>query len=364
MMLTALMMLGLGGAPDASGPAPADAGLDLARPASWTLGPRLPSGSAEREALLEAWTRDAGSDERAVGEAPLSRAEAEALLADPRAELVYGEKTVLIVAPAMTARQRRDHQDLLQAFLVPERLEAGAAFARQHAPALRRAWERHRVEPQAIVSILMWETRLGTITGEYLAFNAFTSQAYFAEAASAVALSRPTERKGFDPAQQPRRVETVRTRARHNLVALVRQCKAKGMDPLAVKGSWAGALGYPQFMPASLRWAEDGNDDGRIDLFDFDDAIASVGRYLEAHGWAKSHPQAVWGYNHEEAYVKGVLAYAEALGERLRAASDGGPAEGAPSDALAPASADGGQGRGPEEAPRRPGTPARRRPPR
>jgi membrane-bound lytic murein transglycosylase B len=309
MTLVALLLLAL----------PLDGGLDLAQPSSWTLGARLPPGSAEREALLEAWTRDAGSETRAVGEAPLTREEAEALLADPRAERIYGEKTVLIVAPAMVVRQRKDHRDLLQAFLTPERLEAGAAFARQHAEVLERTRARHQVAPEAIVSILMWETRLGTITGEYLAFNAFTSQAYFAEAASRVALSRPAERKGFDPAQQPRRVETVRTRALHNLVALVRQCKAQGLDPLALKGSWAGALGYPQFMPASLRWAADGNGDGRIDLFDFDDAIASVGTYLEAHGWARSHEKAVWGYNHEEAYVKGVLAYAEALGTRLRA---------------------------------------------
>lgn len=353
-MLAALSMLALGGVP-APPPLPLaardggvatsrpDAGLDPARPATWTLSARLAPGSPERQALVEAWTRDAGSDARAVGEAPLSAEEAEALLADPRAELVYGEKTVLILAPSMVARQRRDHQDLLKAFLVPERLQAGAAFARAHAPALARAWERHRVEPEAIVSILMWETRLGTITGDFLAFNAFTSQAYFADLASQVALTRPAERKGFDPAAQARRVETVRARALHNLVALVRQCKAQGMDPLAVKGSWAGALGYPQFMPASLRWAEDGDGDGRIDLFDFDDAIASVGNYLAAHGWAKSHTQAVWGYNHEDAYVKGVLAYAAALQAHLGGGADGGAAGGLKDGGVpAPGPRDGG----------------------
>jgi membrane-bound lytic murein transglycosylase B len=324
MMPAVLLALALASSPGVPPPAAPDGGLDLARPATWTLSARLPPGSPERESLIAAWTRDAGPSDRAVGEAALSRAEAEALLGDPRAELIYGERTVLIVAPSMVRRQRKDHQDLLKAFLAPERLAAGAAFARAHAAALERTWTRHRVEPEAVVSILMWETRLGTITGDFVAFNAFTSQAYFAEAASRVALSRPAERKLLDRAQQPKRVETVRARAQGNLVALVRQCKAQGMDPLSVKGSWAGALGYPQFMPASLRWAEDGNGDGRIDLFDFDDAIASVGKYLQAHGWSKSHREAVWGYNHEDAYVRGVLAYAAALGPRLRAARDGG----------------------------------------
>jgi membrane-bound lytic murein transglycosylase B len=332
MTILSLALLALGGTPDASGAWPLDAGLEASRPATWTLHARLPPGSPEREALLEAWTRDAGSDARAVGEAPLSRAEAEAVLADTRADLVYGEKTVTIVAPSMLVRQRRDHLDLLKAFLAPERLAAGASFAAAHAAVLERTRALHGVEPEAVVAILMWETRLGTITGDWVAFNAFTSQAFFAEAASRVALARPAERKLLDAERQPRRVEQVRARAYQNLVALVRQCKAKGMDPLAVKGSWAGALGYPQFMPASLRWAEDGDGDGRIDLFDFDDAIASVGRYLDEHGWAQGHAQAVWAYNHEEAYVQGVLAYAQALRSHLLLPDGGAPA-GAATDA-------------------------------
>ena len=84
-----------------------------------------------------------------------------------------------------------------------------------------------------------------------------------------------------------------------------------------MKGSWAGALGFPQFMPASLQWAEDGDGDGKIDLFDMDDSIASVGRYLKEHGFAKSPQRAVWDYNHEDAYVQGVLAFAAALKKEL-----------------------------------------------
>jgi len=102
----------------------------------------------------------------------------------------------------------------------------------------------------------------------------------------------------------------------------VRQCKTRGIDPLTVKGSWAGALGFPQFMPASLRWAEDGNGDGKIDLFEMDDAIASVGKYLQAANFKKSARDAVYDYNHEAAYVEGVLAFAAALKEPEK--KDGG----------------------------------------
>lgn len=295
-----------------------DAGaVDAGPPSSWRLSTRLPPGSSERAALLAELTAPTSNDPSTVGEASLTHEEAEALLSDPRADLVYADKTIAITAPSMLARQRRDHLDLMKAFLAPERVEAGARFAAEHAAVLQAAETKHGVSRTAVVAILLWETKLGTITGDWVAFNALASQAFFARLASAVALSRAEERRQLDPERHERRVEAIERRARRNLVALVRQCRAKGIDPLTVKGSWAGALGYPQFMPASLRWADDGDGDGRIDLFDFDDAIFSVARYLAEHGWATSREGAVWAYNHEDAYVKGVLAYAQALERRL-----------------------------------------------
>jgi membrane-bound lytic murein transglycosylase B len=85
------------------------------------------------------------------------------------------------------------------------------------------------------------------------------------------------------------------------------------MDVLAIKGSWAGAIGYPQFMPLSLDYAADGDGDGKIDLLTFPDSIASVGSYLSRHGYAKNREKAVLAYNHDRTYVDGVLKYADAL---------------------------------------------------
>jgi membrane-bound lytic murein transglycosylase B len=301
----------------------ADAGtIDPHGPASWTLSQHLAPGMPERETLLRELTASGGYDAKAIGETPLTRAEAEALLDDPRAQKVYGEKTVGIVAPSMITRQRQDHLDLMKLFLLPERIEAGAAFEQQRRAVFDAEERKHHVDREAIIGILMWESKLGTITGDWNVFNVFTSQAYFISEASTVAMAKLDEKKLPAAASQEKRVATIRDRAHKNLLALLRQCKTKGIDPLSVKGSWAGALGYPQFMPASLRWADDGNGDGVIDLFDFDDAIFSVGRYLSAHGWEKSQKTAVWDYNHEDAYVQGVLAFADAL--RARAAGDGG----------------------------------------
>lgn len=322
-----------GAAPAAKAPSPsaraakAAPAFDPATPSTWKLSAKLGKGSEARAALVRALTARATDP----AESALTEAEAEALLDDPRAELVYGDKTISIVAPSMIQRHRKEHVDLLAIFLKPERVQAGARFAREREALLDRAEKAHGVDRHVIVSILMWESRLGTITGEYVAFNAFISQAYFVEEASAVAMARKDEGKLIGAEGQAARVARIRERAQRNLLALVRQCKARGIDPLAVKGSWAGALGFPQFMPASLRWAEDGDGDGKIDLFTFSDSIASIGRYLAAHGFAKSREKAVWGYNHEDAYVKGVLAFADALRSELAAgagADAGTPAPG------------------------------------
>lgn len=308
-----------------------DGGLDGGDVPTWVLSQKLgrDAGLGLREALVRDLCAPPGPD-AGVGETPLTPAEADALLDDPRAELVYGEKTVSIVAPSMRARHRQEHLDLMKLFLAPERVDAGVAFAHEKAAVLDATEKRTGVRRGVIVGILMWESKLGTITGNYRAFNVFTSQAFFVDEANAVALSRVEEKKGLDAAQQVRRVETIRERARRNLLALARQCKTRGMDTLEVKGSWAGALGFPQFMPASLRWAEDGNGDGRIDLFEMDDSIASVGRYLAEHGFKDSPRSAVWEYNHEDAYVQGVLAYGDALEAALaaRGGADGGTTRG------------------------------------
>src|SRR5581483_5692993 len=312
-MLAALVLL----AADA-GSGAADAGI------TWHLSTKLPKDGPERAALVKELCARAGEP----GEKPLTEDEANAVLDDPRADLIYADKTIAIVAPSQLVRQRKDHLDLMKMFLQPERLDAGAKFAREHEATLAAAESKTGVDREVIIGILMWESKLGTITGDYRAFNAFCSQAFFADDANAIAMARKDERKMIDAAAQNKRVAAIKERARRNLVALVRECKARGMDVLEVKGSWAGALGFPQFMPASLRWAEDGDGDGKIDLFTFDDSIASIGRYLSAHGYKASHQKAVWEYNHEDAYVQGVLAFGDALHKVLNEAPDAGASRG------------------------------------
>jgi len=91
------------------------------------------------------------------------------------------------------------------------------------------------------------------------------------------------------------------------------------IDPLGLRGSGSGAFGMPQFLPRSyLSYGVDGNGDGRVSLYDADDAIASCANYLAAHGWRDAHTRAerrrvIWHYNRSDAYIDAVLGLADRL---------------------------------------------------
>lgn len=86
---------------------------------------------------------------------------------------------------------------------------------------------------------------------------------------------------------------------------------------LELKGSWAGAFGLSQFIPSSyVRWAVDGNEDGKINLFDLEDAVFSIGNYLKSNGWSdniEDKRKAVHHYNNSDDYVNAVLKLASRI---------------------------------------------------
>ncbi len=102
--------------------------------------------------------------------------------------------------------------------------------------------------------------------------------------------------------------------------ALFAAADRMGVDPLAIRGSVSGAFGAPQFLPTSyLTYGVDANGDGRVSLYDTEDAAASCASYFAGHGWrpglsTKQRRAVVWEYNHSSAYVDTVLALAARIG--------------------------------------------------
>jgi peptidoglycan lytic transglycosylase B len=156
--------------------------------------------------------------------------------------------------------------DYAPQFLSQARVEGGVAYWNAHAAELARAEARFGVPPEIIVAILGVETYYGRNIGKHRAIDALTTLAF----------------------DYPRRASFFRRELKEFLL-LAREQRA---DPVALKGSFAGALGVPQFMPGSYReFAIDFDGDGRIDLWTSPaDIVGSVASYLARHDWQRGQP--------------------------------------------------------------------------
>ncbi|CAM4000573.1 lytic murein transglycosylase B [Roseateles saccharophilus] len=174
-------------------------------------------------------------------------------------------RQLILPAAAGTAKNWGAYRDR---FIEPKRLEAGVAFWAEHEGALARAESRYGVPAGIVVGILGVETFYGRITGGFKVLDALATLA-------------------FDfPAEHPRAAER-QAFFRNELAEFLKLCHENGLDATEVRGSYAGALGLPQFMPGSWRQhAVDFDGDGRVDLINSpDDAIGSVAHYLSEYGW-------------------------------------------------------------------------------
>ncbi len=151
-------------------------------------------------------------------------------------------------------------------FITDGSIDNGVKFVNAHRETLRRASETYGVDPYIIAAIIGIETRYGTVTGNHRIIDALA-----------------TLTVGY-----PRRSEFFGKELGEYLVL----ASANGIDPLAAKGSYAGAIGIPQFMPSSYRhYSVDFDGDGFDNLVDnFEDAIGSVANYLARHKWRSGEP--------------------------------------------------------------------------
>lgn len=205
-------------------------------------------------------------------------------------------------------------------FTTPESITRAKAYLAAHAELLARTEEIFRVEREVITAILLVESRLGTVTGGRLALNILSTLGALTDPVFQEDFYRilPSERR----ISRERYLERVQKRAEwgyRELKALLRYAAREGIDPAAIPASYAGAVGFAQFMPTNiLAYGEDGDGDGRIDLFDHADAVASIANYLRRHGWRpggdrERREKAIYAYNPSVYYVNAILAVAARL---------------------------------------------------
>ncbi len=195
------------------------------------------------------------------------RAELEAVLNKTR----YVDSAIQLMKPA-PAGKPKNWTAYRARFVEPMRIAAGLAFWKANTDALARAEARFGVPADIIVGIIGVETIYGRNTGNFRVLDAITTLAF----------SYP------ESPNRALRTELFRSELENTLL----YAREAGIDPFSLNGSYAGAIGLPQFMPSSLRkYALDFDGDQRVDLRNSNaDAIGSVANFLVQHGWKKDAP--------------------------------------------------------------------------
>ena len=153
-------------------------------------------------------------------------------------------------------------------FITPDNVQNGVVFWNRYEDALNRAWQVYGLPPEIIVGIIGVETRWGRVMGKTRILDALATLSF----------------------NYLRRAEYFSG----ELETFLLMARDEQDDPLNLKGSFAGAMGYGQFMPSSYKqYAVDFSGDGHINLWDPVDAIGSVANYFKAHGWVKGDQVAV-----------------------------------------------------------------------
>ena len=155
-------------------------------------------------------------------------------------------------------------------FIEPKRLAAGVQWWQAHAATLADAQQRYGVPPEIVAGIVGVESFYGRMTGNYRVLDALATLAFdFPKGRS--------DRSAF---------------YRSELRAYLVWCALEGRDADTARGSFAGAIGWPQFMPSSLlKYAVDYDHDGHVDVSSGgDDVIGSIASYLATFGWQRDMP--------------------------------------------------------------------------
>ena len=235
-----------------------------------------------------------------------------AIFGDPRAEPVFSAMSLTL--------GKKETADLYSRFLSGEQIDLARQFRRQHLKILRQMEKLFHVDKEVVVAILLVESRFGEYTGKHRVVPTLASIALIDSPVNLTDLCRGLLER--DPELSPEWLEDRAKRkaawAYKELKCLLRILERETVDPLEIRGSYAGALGMAQFIPSSyLSFAlpKKGLEGW---LREKDEAIFSVGNYLKSNGWKKKlskekKRQVIWSYNHSEPYVTTILEIARRI---------------------------------------------------
>jgi membrane-bound lytic murein transglycosylase B len=193
-------------------------------------------------------------------------------------------------------------------------------YMKRYEDELSKAEEKYGVERSVITAIILVESKFGKTLGKRSVLNTLSTMAslfdpnirnrFWYEISGKTTLSRDEfEKKALKKSGW----------AYNELKSFLIYTENEKMDPMKINGSYAGALGIPQFIPSNiLAYAKDGNMDGRIDLFEHADSIESIANFLKQSGWYpgiddEKAKKVIHQYNPSSYYIDAILQLAQML---------------------------------------------------
>jgi len=205
-------------------------------------------------------------------------------------------------------------------FASPDSIQKARQYMEKHKSILENTEKTYSVNKKIVTAIILIESRFGTLMDGPSTLNILSTMASLAdpnvrkmfwnEVARSSKLSREKYEKWAKKKSKWGYTE---------LKAFLEYTAQENIDPLTVYGSYAGAVGIAQFMPSNiLAFARDGDNDGKVDLFNHADAITSIANYLKHYGWhaeinREKAAKVILRYNYSPYYVDTVLTISELL---------------------------------------------------
>lgn len=209
--------------------------------------------------------------------------------------------------------------EVMSRYLNPILIAGAYAHMRENRLVLGEIEKKFGVPAEIVVSIYLIETKLGRVMGKYKAFSVLSNMALGGDYDRIKEQISPSNLSKKDSAWLRKRTENKGNWAFAELVALLRYAQQAEVNPVQIPSSSYGAIGFCQFMPSNADYyGRDGNNDGKIDLFNEQDALASIANFLKQHGWKrgieeKPAQKVLYRYNHSMNYVLTIQAVADRL---------------------------------------------------
>ena len=247
----------------------------------------------------------------------LDRSVAQGMLNDSRVAL----RPDIVIQNLFHSSPRGSAERPLVMNINPRHVNNGRVFMRENQEFLASLEKRFGTSPQIITAILIVESRLGTYPMPYDVVTAYVNQAflldpdYFRRIQELYAGQYPLLYDEATINRAKRRAQW----ALGELYHLAHIAQKLEIDPLSIRGSFAGAMGPAQFIPSTFRsYGVDGDGDGIVSPFNMQDAQGSMAHYLQSSGWSedasvKKKRRAVFQYNRSEIYVNTIMMLYEEL---------------------------------------------------